>query len=302
MASFSSNDRDPAVRIPINRCVYCGATRYREKDDRRLGDEHVIPESLGGNLILERAACESCERMVNVFEQPILKSVLYAPRVHLGIRRKKRRRGEDTLTVDATVGGKDVKISLPIRRMPLMLFFMTMDSPGLLIGRPANLPSMNAVWVKAFTEGGPRMPAGLQGMASPALDTHEFMQFLAKIAHCYAVSALGDELIPLLPDIILADPASSPNFNLIGGYGNSHTGDPTANLHELDLSWQSSYGVEYAIVRIRMFAKLGAPTYRVVVGQRPVRQVNGDMLLRLCRTTPVLAKPGPRLSDTQIGR
>jgi hypothetical protein len=268
IATFSSNNHDPAVRIPIGRCVYCGSTRYREKDDRRLGDEHVIPEGLGGNLILEQAACESCEREVNLFEQPILKSVLYAPRVHLGIRRKKRKRGEETIRVDATVGGKEVKIDLPIKRLPLMLFFVTMDSPGLLIGRPANLPSMNGAWVKAFNDGGPRIPAGLQGMASPALDTHKFMQFLAKIAHCFAVSVLGDEFKPLLPDIIRSDPAPPPNFELIGGIGNRHQGDPTPNLHELELGWQACGGVEYAIVKIRMFSNLGAPIYRVVTGRR----------------------------------
>lgn len=66
---------------------------------RTLGDEHVLPESLGGTLVLQQAACESCERVVNDFEQPILKSILYAPRVHLGIRRKRRKRGEETIKV-----------------------------------------------------------------------------------------------------------------------------------------------------------------------------------------------------------
>ncbi|WP_249790895.1 hypothetical protein [Bradyrhizobium sp. SRL28] len=205
---------------------------------------------------------------MNLFEQSIMKTVLYAPRVHLGIRRKKRKRGEDTLTLDATVNGKEVKVSLPIKRVPLMLFFIMMDAPGILIGRPANIPSFNGAWVKPFLEHGPRMPQGLQGMATPALDTHKFMQFLAKIGHCYAVSVLGHTFKPILSDMILADPAPPPNFYLIGSYGNARTDDPTANLHELDVSWQSADGVEYAVVSIRMFAKLGAPTYRVVAGER----------------------------------
>lgn len=268
IASFKSNDRDPAVRIRIGRCVYCGSTRYHENDDRRLGDEHVIPESLGGNLILEQAACESCERQVNLFEQPIMKTVLYAPRVHLGIRRKKRKRGEETITLDATVDGKEVKVSLPLKRTPLMLFFIMMDSPGILIGRPADIPSFNGAWIKPFIEDGPRMPSGLQTMATPALDTYKFMQFLAKIAHCYAVSMVGEELKPLLPQIILSDPAPPPNFSLIGGSGNTHPSEATASLHELELNWQTSYGIDYAVVRIRLFAKLGAPIYRVVAGHR----------------------------------
>jgi hypothetical protein len=265
IASFSINDRDPAVRIPISACVYCGVTHYREKDDRRLGDEHVIPESLGGNLILDHAACENCERRVNLFEQPILKSVLYAPRVHLGIRRKPRKRGEEKITVDATVNGKDIKLTLPLKRMPVMLFFLMMESPGLLIGRPSHFGAMNGVWMKPFFKDGPKIPLGLQSMASPVLDTFKFMQFLAKIAHCYAFSVLGNGFTPLLREIILSDP-TTPNFDLIGG--NSSPGDPTNNLHELDLGWQACYGMDYAIVRIRMFSNLGAPTYRVIAGRR----------------------------------
>lgn len=265
IASFSINDRDPAVRTSVNACVYCGNTRYREKDNRRLGDEHVVPESLGGNLILERAACEMCERRVNLFEQPILKSVLYAPRVHLGIRRKPRKRGEERMTVDATVNGKDIKLTLPLKRMPVMLFFVMMECPGLLIGRPSHFGAMNGAWVKPFLNNGPKLPPGLQSIASPALDTFKFMQFLAKIAHCYAINVLGDGFTPLLREIILSDP-TTPNFDLIGGDSDSR--DPTNNLHEIGLGWQTCYGVDYAIVRLRMFSNLGAPTYRIIAGRR----------------------------------
>jgi len=253
--------------MPIGRCVYCGSPKYRTKDDRRLGDEHVIPEALAGNLILEQAACETCERRVNLFEQSILKTVLYAPRVFMGIRRKKRKRGEETVTVDAKVNGKDIKVRLPVSRMPAMLFFVTMGPPGLLVARPADMPAMNGAWIKPFFENGPRFPAGFESMASPVLDTFKFMQFLAKIAHCYAVSVLGTEFRPLLPDLILADP-KNPNFSLIGGEGNSSAADPTDNLHELGSGWESHLGVEYAVVKIRMFSNLGAPTYRVIAGIR----------------------------------
>jgi hypothetical protein len=42
----------------------------------------------------------------------------------------------------------------------------------------------------------------------------------------------------------------------------------TVNLHELELNWHRSDGVDYALVRIRLFANLGAPTYLVVAGSR----------------------------------
>jgi hypothetical protein len=43
---------------PVKCCIYCGA------QDCKLGDEHIIPQALGGNMILPAAACRECERMV----------------------------------------------------------------------------------------------------------------------------------------------------------------------------------------------------------------------------------------------
>ncbi len=102
--TFEVKNRDPAVRrSPQGRCIYCGDPHYRQANDRKLGEEHVIAEALGGNLIIEEAACQQCERRINDFEQPILKTILYAPRVHLGIRRERRKRGDETIKVQGKV-------------------------------------------------------------------------------------------------------------------------------------------------------------------------------------------------------
>jgi hypothetical protein len=41
------------------------------------------------------------------------------------------------------------------------------------------------------------------------------------------------------------------------------------NLHELTLSRQRVDGIDYALVSIRLFANLGAPTYLEVAGSVP---------------------------------
>src|SRR5580704_808673 len=43
---------------PVGRCIYCFAT------DCDLGDEHVIPQALGGNIILRSASCRNCEKII----------------------------------------------------------------------------------------------------------------------------------------------------------------------------------------------------------------------------------------------
>lgn len=262
MTAFFFRNRDPSVRrTPRGKCIYCGSVRYREKDERKLGDEHVVPESLGGTLVLEQAACEACERTVNEFEQPILKSVLYAPRVHLGIRRKKRKRGEEVIKLQGRVNGKDIDVFLPIKRAPIMLFFVRLGPPGILVGRPSHVADVPGAWVIHLA--GQIVPPGFQSIASPVLDTFKFSQFLAKIAHCFAVDQLGDNFTPLLPAVI-RQPASSQQYSLIGGEPNPSPA--SENLHELHLEWHRYGETDYATVRIRLFANLGAPTYWVVAG------------------------------------
>ncbi len=223
----------------------------------------LIAESLGGTLIIEEAACEDCERRINDFEQPILKTVLYAPRVHLGIRRKRRKRGEDTIKVQGKASGKEVTIFLPIKNVPVLLFLLRLGSPGILINRPTDTADMQGAWVAHLTAGS-LMPAGFEAFSSPILDTFRFCQFLAKIAHCYAVDVLGDGFSPMLLELIRTE-ARSARYDLIGGMPST---DPSDNLHELELNWHRSEGVDYALVRIRLFANLGAPTYLVVAGSR----------------------------------
>jgi hypothetical protein len=58
----------------------------------------------------------------------------------------------------------------------------------------------------------------------------KFSQFLAKIAHGFAVDSLADGFNPTLLDFIRND-ARTPRFDLIGG--NSQTEPTTTNLHEL---------------------------------------------------------------------
>jgi hypothetical protein len=57
------------------------------------------------------------------------------------------------------------------------------------------------------------MPTGFEAFSSPILDTYKFSQFLAKIAHCFAVDVLGDEFTPLLLNVIKEE-AHSTRYDL----------------------------------------------------------------------------------------
>ena len=49
--------------------------------------------------------------------------------------------------------------------------------------------------------------------------------------------------------------------------GQSADAPASNNLHELGIDWRMVKNETYAVVKIRLFANLGAPTYLVVAGK-----------------------------------
>src|SRR5262245_13319334 len=70
----------------VGRCIYCGSTDS-------LSDEHIVPFSLGGKLVLRKASCKKCQDITGAFEGHCA-SRLYASiriRENLPTRRPKNR-------------------------------------------------------------------------------------------------------------------------------------------------------------------------------------------------------------------
>jgi hypothetical protein len=93
----------------------------------------------------------------------------------------------------------------------------------------------------------------------------EFCQMLAKIGHAFAVAELGiDSFRPfLIPYIVRSELSDCDKY--IGGRGEDEM--VSSELHELSLIAGGS-DHEFVVVRIRLLAKLGTPTYFLVVGER----------------------------------
>jgi hypothetical protein len=164
----------------------------------------------------------------------------------------------------ARVRGKDVKLELPIEDYPTMLFFPHLGPPGILAGRPRDLADMREFWIYRMNLN-PHSFAKyrIESMASAVMDTQRFSQMLAKIAHAYAVACYGVQgFKPLLLEHILGDGAFP--FHFVGGTD----GDPPRRgaLHEISDEVCKVNGQSYLLVRLRLFASLGAPTFVIVAG------------------------------------
>ena len=91
------------VYSPVGFCIYCGAKKYDTKRPvRSLATEHIIPEGLGGKLILPEAACAKCEGITASFEGACQRRIFGPLRIkasNLPTKRPKERPG--TLPINA---------------------------------------------------------------------------------------------------------------------------------------------------------------------------------------------------------
>ena len=253
----------------VGYCIYCGATEYRPGTEEPLHDEHVVPEGLGGTLVLAEASCRQCEQMINPFEQKVIRVNFQMARLRLGVHRKRRARNADADALMVTIQNEDGSESsarMPPDLAPSLFFLPNFGPPASLIGFGAGiltgyyLHSFDRVSDMLLRLGSPK------GFASPTLDAWAFGRFLAKVAHGYAHYAafargpFGPTLQPLIrgegtfPDVLAP----------VGG-----TGVPPKRadaLHELSLSVQDWGRGPVIVAHVRLFASLDTPRYAIVVG------------------------------------
>jgi hypothetical protein len=244
---------------------------YKPGSGRRLSDEHIVPEGLGGTLILPEASCADCAKITGNIEGSILRTLLWAPRRQLGVRSKKRKRAANRgFPITTVVGGKDVVFELPIEDHPSILLLLGLKTPRMLSFRAIGEPDVAGIWTHTFGSPTALYKRGAERIASPGFDTVRFCQMLAKIAHCFAVAELGaGGFIPVLPTFILRHFQKAEQypdcFKYVGGDPIDYA--PSADLHTLGYETISLGSKKYLVVNVRLFGNLGAPVYRVVAGE-----------------------------------
>lgn len=100
-------------------------------------------------------------------------------------------------------------------------------------------------------------------MPEAKTQVEEFCQMLAKIGYSFAIGELGiGSFTPfLIPHILNKELNDSDKY--IGSLDKDEKA--TGNLHEISIINTNQNG--FVTVRIRLLAKLGTPTYYVVVGK-----------------------------------
>jgi hypothetical protein len=253
---------------PANRCIYCGASGSAAQ---RLGDEHIIPLSFGGNLILPRASCRACERLTTAIEDHCVKGMISTARPHLGIAGRQKRRNPlsrgpvyiDTHarreTRSAPIGEHPGAIIMPIAPYPAALAGAALPDRDEPVSVRIAIKPMSAdlaARASKFTPGRVSLTKGLSALM--------FYKFVAKIAHAYTAAELGVEsYTPFLINLIRGEEPMHASHFIGSGTGPPFDPPSVGILHELNFIPQLN---DLIVVRLRFFAELDMPTHYAVVG------------------------------------
>lgn len=251
---------------PVGYCIYCGST---EGD---LTTEHVLPAGLGGRIELPKASCTECQKATTTVEHVTLRRMFGPARIRLGYKSRKPKQRPPTLPLNVIEPDRRIRVEeVPIAEYPASLFLVHFPGPTRVAHLYPNNPTEAHAWQWNSVDPAAYMAAkGINGYTSSQFDPLMWARLLAKIAHGYIISELGDVFAkgihkPLLPDLIRG---KSRDFqHIVGGAGRPHNAAPFS-------FWPTIKGVsdedtEYLIVYLWLFAELGAPRYMIVAGERP---------------------------------
>ncbi len=251
---------------PVGQCIYCGATGVR------LDKEHVIPEGMGGTLILQEASCVPCARITSLFERKVMQGFLDHGRRALGVKGKKKHKKKLALTVTQTLlghGDTTSEVELPFEQAWRVMSFPLLTLPRIMDPDKdlTDEEGVDLLGTDTIHFGTERLQRGHIGAARGAriedrIDVISFVRLLAKIAHSYHVAING--LFPLhespLIPIILGERMDAKNW--IGGMEEHPLPSDRPALHLIaEDPMFGDDGSRSVAVRIKLFAPHQTPTY-----------------------------------------
>lgn len=205
---------------PIGKCIYCGAT------DVQLSREHIIPYSLGGNLVLPKASCPDHAKLTSLLEMEVARNTYGIYRAAQGIRSRRRNKQESSLENKIRVNGVDfngnqVHADLRVADLPCIPLLVRLEEPGYFTDDLRNLKSgIRLECVESsqliFQELLAKLHWHQLTVSSSGIRPDSFIRVLAKIAHAYSCAEYAGRFKPLLLPLILGEVRASTH--LVGGF------------------------------------------------------------------------------------
>lgn len=249
----------------VGRCIYCGDT------SGPFGEEHIIPEGIGGALVLPAASCRECERKIGKVEGTLNNSDFEAVRVHLGVKSKNSGKARDRVKLKLAFGIENQSHHyIPKEEHPSVCVLPAYPPPGILLRqKPDQNYACDGFTLRSIGE--PDHVVSKLAKIAPKNSLRDFHhvlfgRLLAKIGHAAAVAECGyGSFTPCLVDIILKGDLFGFNC-YIGGGETVPTCAPYT--HHVEVQVGNMDGKQLVCANIRLFSTTeGAPGYRVFVGE-----------------------------------
>lgn len=274
-------DVSPAQRLPSpGKCIYCGASVVE------LTDEHVIPYAIGKNAtILEHACCDTCQKIIQPYEQEVLKKQLDVFRAMTGAPTRNKKDRPKVIRLPLVEYDEQGRVlrdlgvrEIPIADGPLILNLWQSPPPKILGEKidPANAQGREWRYVEAsradpiLRQASEELGVERVGIKLSPVNRLHYLRSLAKTAHAYAVSQLGlDAFDPFLTDIILNRSDDVEQF--VGDMpGVASLEGPTGHSFKITLGeTPEDLGAAggLIVVFMQLWADLGSPPHLIVVGR-----------------------------------
>jgi hypothetical protein len=253
----------------IGKCIYCGSAED-------LTDEHVIPYSLDGDIVLDDASCKTCAQITSGFETHVTRDGMQPVRAMLGLKTRKKKKRPKEFPVAVARDDQRVTELVPVEDYVGVLPYVERGMPGYLahwkhpLGRLANFVAMAAKSV--FRHEGEHLElAAKLGTEYLAIDfplePKEFGRMIAKIAYCTAVSKIGLnqwEEVFVIPAIL---GQRDDIWHWVGSEGKiseDRITRPKQGSYHITKFWVHQ---RHVLVSVQLFANADTPEYLVVVGR-----------------------------------
>lgn len=255
---------DTVVLGRFDRCIYCAS-------QVELSDEHIVPYSLNGAWVLEKASCPTCRDKTSRFERHISREAFLPARAKLGLQtyRPKERPRQFPLMITKP-DGSTFSVVADSTDHPSSMVFPVFRLPAKLGGVLADADIHMEAQVQITSASNELLDSVLskhEGTSVTEIVSYRpvaLAQLVAKIAYCFAVVELGleawEEVYVLRA--ILGDSTRIGEF--VGSPAEyASVGDDRLHVVTVGHSEQDE-----TLAWVRLFASFGAPTYVVVVGRR----------------------------------
>lgn len=258
--------------IKIGKCIYCGAT------DKPLTDEHMVPLSLGGNIILDKASCEICRKMTSKCEKNVISKNWEEVRAITNCKSRKRDWDKELFLLNVVFkDGKSGTLELSKTESPGLTNFPLFPLPGFLDPQGYTLGSRwIGVDIQSFgvniKELGKKYNLK-QISGSVKYENHDFELMIANIAYRKIVADFGLDFL----DEIFVLPAIKGEKDDIGYWIGSDKeekfvkkiGRRQVGSHLIGVGFleNSDKTQKVIFVQIKFFANSDSPEYLIVVGK-----------------------------------